>query len=87
MRAFSECIKEAEDMDARIRRRARSCGFSPPDSFPKDVVLYHGIPPDRESEAVPPYGPVFHADMGEELLRSYLTWRMRVAERRNPAPI
>ncbi len=75
------------DTDAQIKRRARSCEFSPPDSFLKDVVLYHGILPGRESEAVPSYGPIFHADMDEELLWSYLTWCLRVAERRDLAPI
>ena len=73
-------------MEARIKRRSGSCGFDPPDSFPGDVIRYHGVPPDSPSHIVPPEGPLFHATMGPELLRSYLTWRAEVAERRGAAP-
>ena len=54
-------------MQARIKRRSGSCGFDPPDSFPGDVIRYHGVPPDHPSHAVPPEGPVFHATMDGEL--------------------
>ena len=84
--ALFKISKRRGRMEARIKSRSGSCGFDPPDSFPGDVIRYHGVPPEHPSHAVPPEGPLFHATMDGELLQSYLTWRAEVSEHGEAAP-
>lgn len=87
MRAYkSKLREEAVNTDRRIRRRSCSCRFDPPESFPGDIVRYHGVRTDRPSDAEPPEGPLFYGTMDDETTRSYLTWRGRVADRIEAAP-
>lgn len=67
-------------------RRSVSSDAAPPTSFPADIVRYHGAPPERDSRVKPPDRPVFHADMDDDLLQSYLGWRRRVADRGDAEP-
>ena len=73
-------------MSTRVRRGSGSAGIVPPESFPGDVIRYHGVAPERPCDMAPPDGPLFHADMDDDLLQSYLTWRREVADRGEPAP-
>lgn len=73
-------------MTARFGRGTGPDGFEPPESFPNDVVRYHGVAPERPCDKAPPSERLFYSDMDDETIQSYLTWRAALDDGREVEP-